>query len=805
VTLVPKTSQGATLRASSLAFFSSLILLSCLSAAARVASAQVYNLKVVTDASPDYSDLRSLVHSATSRWESPAEKCWAIFYWTHQDLRDTTPMYRHGHEVVDPIMQFNDYGFLLCSGLAGLNNSIWDALGYKVRFYDVTQHTISECFYDGAWHAYDNSRGALWTLCDGTTIAGVADIGKTLGCAASGGKEEPGHIGKYHCLTGTSANGFLQGSDDNRSLKDQGEKIYSPKGIKFRSYYNNWERGHRYILNLRQGETYIRHAQRLGQGKEFQFWDKESLRKADDRYRIAGNGVRTWTPPPSPDGIYKIEGANVITSLKIDGSAPAVSISTDNGMTWKDVAAPPVKLVDEVTSAYEVLVKAPEASNLKFETITQVNGLALPRLNIGKNTIHVGAGEQTGSIVLNPELQADQYKPLAIESVNIKTQEKHENYNGVLATAEKDAEGHLTFKIDAPHDITRITQSARMYVRDERGQVRFEHSFDGGKSWTQSYAFSNSAEPWDDLHDQVTTDIPPGAKSVLFKYVLNKASLYSLRMEMNHKAPAATNQPIEVTLGWSERQRDYSLIERSHTQFVDKLPFTYQINVGGEDHPVMKFVRTSATTDAKAGYSDNKDVGGEKFVGKWVTYGRNLAAGKSYTLPVPSSENKWQAGDPDLKKLTDGVVGGPYSGGASYSFGPLWNKDTKPDITVDLGQSEQLAACRIHLNGYPAADALKGQIRDEIEVLTSADGTDFTSRGQFNFNLRAKDVPLNHIWSDERKFPAHTHTLILPQPATARYVRFKLSPARSIGISEVQVLDSVTTKPFDMKIALPEN
>jgi len=35
------------------------------------AAAGVCNLKVVTDASPDYSDSPSLLHSATAKWASP--------------------------------------------------------------------------------------------------------------------------------------------------------------------------------------------------------------------------------------------------------------------------------------------------------------------------------------------------------------------------------------------------------------------------------------------------------------------------------------------------------------------------------------------------------------------------------------------------------------------------------------------------------------------------------------------------------------------------------------------------------------
>jgi len=36
-----------------------------------IVEGQVCNVKVVTDANPDYYDLPSLVHSATSRWSTP--------------------------------------------------------------------------------------------------------------------------------------------------------------------------------------------------------------------------------------------------------------------------------------------------------------------------------------------------------------------------------------------------------------------------------------------------------------------------------------------------------------------------------------------------------------------------------------------------------------------------------------------------------------------------------------------------------------------------------------------------------------
>src|SRR6478735_961497 len=61
-------------------------------AAAAPVCAEMDNLKVVTDASPDYSDMDSLIHSVTSRWDTPEEKLSAMFYWNHLARRQTNPM-----------------------------------------------------------------------------------------------------------------------------------------------------------------------------------------------------------------------------------------------------------------------------------------------------------------------------------------------------------------------------------------------------------------------------------------------------------------------------------------------------------------------------------------------------------------------------------------------------------------------------------------------------------------------------------------------------------------------------------------
>jgi hypothetical protein len=845
------------------------------------ARAEVCNIKVVTDANPDYSDIGSMIHSITSNWPETKDKCWAMWYWNHIARRQTAPMVLHGLELTDPIRQFNDYGYTMCSTVAGVNCGIWGAMGLDVKFWDISMHTVPEVFYDGRYHMYDNSLSAIYTLCDGKTVAGVQDIGAVGACPASGGKSEPGHIARYHCLNATSPNGFLTGADCARSMMDE-YRCFNPNGLKYRTYLNNWDLGHRYILNLRDREEYRRFYERLdvepeaggkpGKSGEQRFESHPACyvpnegkdpEAANPRYHIRGNGQRVWMPPLTaeglaadayamrgaqggPDGvtptqagkpgyvIFKVEGANVISGMTIAADMPCatsddratISISTTNGLTWKEVQRGPggdIVLRGEVNGAYEVLVKIDllgkaDAANarlkqLMFLTGTMLNTKTQPQLRLGKNTVYVGTGEQTESTFLWPDLQADHHKPCVVEAKNVKTAAKHPGYMGTMFAEKGGEEAYVVFKLDCPQDITRVTYGGRLYNRAPNAHIDFLHSFDGGKTWVRSYSLTDTTQPWDVIHYEKVEGIPAGTRSVLVKYLWNgysagpdACSLYAVRMEANYRPPAANWQPLDVTFWWKERQADGSLVSRSHRQLVEKVPCAYTINVGGADHPIVDSLAVSikgAVAGFEYGYSDGKDPGGEKFRDRWVTYGKNLAEGKPYTCTVPSRTG-WGAGDPQGKILTDGVVGSPYVGGTAYQFGALWQQGDKPVVTVDLGKVQRCAAFRIQTGGWPFWDALRGEVKDKVEVLTSTDGKQYASQGFFDFKLRWKDIPANFAWPDEETLCGPNYLLVAAAPVQARYVRFDITPARFLSVSEVQVLDSVRFEPFDLKIALPD-
>jgi hypothetical protein len=729
---------------------------------------------------------------------------------------------------------------------------------------------------------YDNSLSAMYTKCDGKTIAAVDEIGQDGACPASDGKVEPGHIAKYHCLYSTGPNGYLTGADMLRSLNDE-YYCFNPNGLKYRYYYNAAEPGHRYIFNLHDGEAYTRYYYRgdlesKNQVKQSNDYsadpayfvvnpgtvDKALPNSGDPetpnpRYHIRGNGVRTYSPAltdlaksaytfagvaggasgvaPVKAGepgevVFKVEGANVICSMKISASlslksaddTAEISISRDNGATWKsvyksdkagDVEAQPAPLIGDVNGLYEVLVNvqlksagAPADATLKkisFETITQVNSKTQPKLKLGKNTVYLGTGEQTQSIVVYPELQGNKYKETVLSSENIRTDPQHEDWHGVLYPADLAKPGILVYKLAAPGDIVRVTMGARTYNRDTTGSIEYQYSLDSGKTWTKAWELTNPTgdSPWDYIHYEKIA-IPKGNKTVLVKYVLNKFSIYSCRAEADYVPADTAFKPMVVTFTWDEPQEDYKTVTRSHTQVVDKPGTSYAINVGGADHPVMKSLAVSlkGDSDVKAGYSDGKDVGGssaKKFQDRWVTYGKVLSTGKPYTT-TEKSHDDWGAGDPQGKILTDGLVGG------GYAQGVIYHPNQKPEIVVDMGEKTTCGAFRINTGGYEWLDCIKGLNNDKVEVLVSGDGKEYTSVGNFNFKLRWKDLPVNYMWPDDESFTScYTFELIPEKPVEARFVKFKVTPVRGFMlITEVQVLDGIQYTPFDLKLALPD-
>ena len=63
---------------------------------------------------------------------------------------------------------------------------------------------------------------------------------------------------------------------------------------------------------------------------------------------------------------------------------------------------------------------------------------------------------------------------------------------------------------------------------------------------------------------------------------------------------------------------------------------------------------------------------------------------------------------------------------------------------------------------------------------------------------------MRNRWPDEETLTSTTFRCIPSNPVQARYVRYQISNARIFDCAGLEVLDSVTTKPFDLRLVLPE-
>ena len=342
-----------------------LVLLSAVVLMGVPAEAQVYNLHLVTDNQPDYTDMKSFVESSTGAWNKPEEKAIAVWRWGRRSRRQLSCSREGIRYIADPILNFNSYGALNCGIISALNIGSWLELGYQGRYIQLGDHTVSEVSWDGgqSWHMFDSSMSAFCYNHAGQ-VASCEEIQEVHGCELSGGKEEPGHYYLYHhapqCASHLGPTGWRSASDNpvefNRTLL-AGASSYTD-GFSIDRGCQHARYGHRYVLNIRPHECYTR------------FWTPidgghlDPKKKNPDYFRPLPNGL-------DPDGQQSVCNvrSNGSWSFQPDLSDPECQkLLFDSGgqpaATSDDSHAPPpivfskispkLRLGDSVRAGYAV-------------------------------------------------------------------------------------------------------------------------------------------------------------------------------------------------------------------------------------------------------------------------------------------------------------------------------------------------------------------------------------------------------------------------------------------------------------------
>jgi hypothetical protein len=226
-----------------------------------------YNITLVTDNAPDFTDVESYLRSVTSQFSTPQEKAVNVWRWSQRLRKQTAYPTEEGHEVLDPITMFTSYGYTQCGIISGIDNSLWLNLGWKAHYVQLGDHTVCECSWDGGktWHMFDNSM-SYFCFNDKGEIAGVREIEKNPRFYL---ENVPPEVGTNPVKGLQDHQGWRNGTECpvqfSRSIANGMDSFLAPNDVIEDHLATRW--GRTFAVTLRPDESYVRHFRNLDFGK----------------------------------------------------------------------------------------------------------------------------------------------------------------------------------------------------------------------------------------------------------------------------------------------------------------------------------------------------------------------------------------------------------------------------------------------------------------------------------------------------------------------------------------------------------
>ena len=789
-----------------------------------------YNITLVTDRAPDFTNVDRYLYSITSQFATPQEKAINVWRWSQRLRKQTSWPDEDGHEILDPILMFTSYGHTQCGIISGIDNSLWMNLGWKAHYVQLGDHTVSECSWDGGktWHMFDNSM-SFYCFNDQGEVASTREIEKNPRFYLENFAPECG----TNPVKGIQDHqGWRSGSDHpvefNRSLANGMDSFLAPNDVIEDHLAIRW--GRSFAINLRPGDTYTRYFRNLDQGKPDAHFYRPLRGKDPEQGGHRANGVWVYTPDlkrhpdvyaesgvswtsegvKGPGSVtFNVDAANVATSAKLTlrGTGATASVSRDAGITWIPLGAEP-----DVAGTTQYLVKVELAGadsrleDLVIETVTEINRPSLPKLERGANRVQVRLGAQVGTIQFQPSVVNGRHKKTVFEETSVEVNDKP-YFN--MSTLRPGSKGpcSATWKLSTPTPIVDVVYGGNVTVKATGDRTSLLHSWDG-KSYAEDFKKTDGSFPFDLVVNASAGQVPPGQKQVFLRYEFETPAqgekwrapgIQTALMTLHYQPPRTGFSPIEVTYCWVEHRAEGD-VERRHTELVSGPEHEYVIHVAGFKDPTMNWVRMSLAQGSKPGYSDGQDVGPGAAPARAIYHwGTNVAKGKTYTLEGKTSDKNPDAGN----DLTDGIIAPPeeYVSVKWMPTNVIFEQDVSPVATIDLGTAQTVAAVRVHAGqegGFHLA------YPDLITVEVSTDGKTFTRAGSAPHN-QVFDPPADHAdWElkDSAKYEglpaggrlAYAYRILFAQPLPVRYVRVTCSCRKGWGVllSEIQVFDQVT-------------
>jgi len=133
----------------------------------------VVNPRMTVNGAYDWYDVKSMVKEITRGCETDEEKALAIWSWVHWKRFQREA---HDDSSLNPVRGLNGYGYGICGHTSAWLKCLFTAADLKARVWEITGHTVSEAFYNGAWHMLDGNVKVFYLDRDNRTIASLATL-----------------------------------------------------------------------------------------------------------------------------------------------------------------------------------------------------------------------------------------------------------------------------------------------------------------------------------------------------------------------------------------------------------------------------------------------------------------------------------------------------------------------------------------------------------------------------------------------------------------------------------------------------
>ena len=265
-----------------------------------LADTPVVNPRMSVNGLYDWYDVNAILK------EADEEKALGIWSWILYKRFQRSP---HDDSALHPVRDMNGYGYSICGHSAAWMKCLLTAAGIQARVWEITGHTISEAFYNGAWHMLDANVKVFYLDRDNRTIASLATLEKDKWLI-----ERTIH----------ARDAWARGPDTPARNREFVNYIVTDRdNWESDGYDSEWRKPYTMAMSLKPGETLVRWW--TPESGKFEGRDKEPA--APERY---ANGRLIWAPDLKRIDVkpyIRVPEIGNIATRGQDGRGPAIHIA----------------------------------------------------------------------------------------------------------------------------------------------------------------------------------------------------------------------------------------------------------------------------------------------------------------------------------------------------------------------------------------------------------------------------------------------------------------------------------------------